>query len=424
MSHYTFEHGGAKFVSGLFWQVLSRPREAKQEAKELGESMQFDYMVLRNAGSVIQSGFAARSDGAADGMISFAATIARVLEGSDSPPQNWIAAIELPTGDVGFVAVREGAMLPDGDFCAPREEILNRMTAEYGLGEWEVVICPDDFGFAGSVPRSFDEFLPLDKKGKVKAPAAIILDPLKRKLPIKQIAAVLGVLLVAGGAYMSYSNYVESEAFKAREQALLEQKQRMEEEERRRAMASPPWATVTDSMSLVKACEDAIFTLDLKPSDWTFDAAVCGAAGSMSAVYKRGESSSTVFDVKSVLGEGFRTDWSGESGALQKKLDIQIAKAESLWKSDEIVMKMVGTAQKLGLKLSIKPAGSSVGPGVPVAAQEGSVLKFKKLAFSAESEIQPSYFSEVLSLPGVRVQSLKVSPAGRWSFDGEIYVSE
>ena len=423
MSHYTFEHAGGKFVSGLFWQVLSRPREAKQEAKELGESMQFDFMVLRNAGSVIQSGFAARADGAGDGMISFAATIARVLEDRDNPPQNWIAAVELPNGDVGFVAVREGAMLPDGDVCGTREEILNRMTAEYGLGEWDVVVCPDDFGFPGSVPRGFEEFLPLDKKGKVKAPPSIVLDPLKRKLPIKQIAAGVAVIVVVGVAYMLYSNYVESEEFKAREQALLEQKLRMEEEEKRKAMASPPWATVPDSMSLVKACEDAVFTLDLKPSDWSFDGAVCNAGGSMTAVYKRGESSATVFDVKAQLGDGFRTDWSGESGSLQKKLEAVTAKPEVLWKSDELVMKMVGTAQKLGLKLTVKSPSSPVGPGVPVA-QEVSVLKFKRLVFNAESEIQPSYFSSVIDLPGVRVQNLKVDLAGKWSFDGEIYVSE
>lgn len=427
MSLYTLDHAGAKFVSGLFWQVLSRPREAREEAKELGESMQFDYFVLRSTGEVLQAAFGAKADGANDGMISMAATVARALE-ADGVVPNWIAATELPNGEYGFFAVRDGAFLPDGDFCGSREEVLNRMTAEYGIGEWDAVVCPDEFGFPNSQARSFEEFLPVDAKGKFKAPVNIILEPLKKKLPIKQMAIAAAVLAVLGGAYFAVTSYLESEEYKERERLLAEQKQRMDEEERRKAMATPPWATLADSMKLIHACEEFAFTLDTKPSGWEFSGATCSRGGSFAATYARGTSPSTVFDIKQQLGEKFRTDWSGEKGTYATKVEIPNASAETLWKSEELVLKMVGYSQELGLKLKVGSAGGGGGgaPGAPAApvAPASPHLKFKTLPFSGEAPIQPSYYAKIFELPGVRLNLLKVTEAGNWGFEGELYVQE
>jgi hypothetical protein len=421
VSLYILEHANSKFVSGLFWQVLSRPREAKAEAKELGESMNFDFLLIRSAGSVMQAGFCARSDGATEGMTSIAALFSRAIE-SDNPPLNWIAVVALPNGDFAYSAVRDGAFLPDGDFAGSKEEVINRMTSDYGLGDWELVVCPEDFGFPNSQEKSFEDFLAMDSKGRYKAVPSTVIEPVKRQIPWKQISIVVGTILVLGVGGMAGLSYYEKLQTERQEAMVAEQKARMEAEAQAKARATPPWATLPDPMKMLASCEEEIFQLPIMPAGWDFEGALCNREGKVKAGFKRIENAGTIFDIKNEFGNKVRIDWGGDAAIHEYEIKFALAKNDQLLKADEVVEKLVGTAQSLDLKVAVKDAAKA-GP-IPGQAPPNMTgpVKFGLLYFEAKSNIKPSMYERVFSLPGIRPVNVKVTPSGEWTVEGEIYV--
>ena len=69
----------ARFVCGLFWQSLSRPRELQREAVELGRKIGSDLMVVRRDQSTAQAGYAQSSDGAARTLYSLGAAVSKTV---------------------------------------------------------------------------------------------------------------------------------------------------------------------------------------------------------------------------------------------------------------------------------------------------------------------------------------------------------
>lgn len=430
MSLYILEHANAKFVAGLFWQVLSRPREAKAEAKELGESMTFDFLLVRSVGSVMQAGFCARNDGAAEGMTSIAALIGRAIE-ADDPPLNWMAAVALPSGEYAYAVVRDGALLPDGDIAGSKDDVLNRMTGDFGLGEWDLIVCPSDFGFPNSQEKVFDDFLVFDKKGRHKPIPSTVVEPLKRQIPWKMMGGAVGVLAVAGLGFYFYQNYQAQLEAERQAAMLAEQKARMDAEAQAKANVTPVWATLPDSIRMLKACEEEFFQLPIQPAGWDFEGALCSREGRVKAGFKRGVDGGTVFDIKREFAGKVRTDWSGDLAIHEHDVKFQIAKRDLLLKADDVVEKMVGAAQQLQLKVKVRAApgagpqgGPSPVPPAPPgqAPAAGGPQKFAVLEFETQSNIQPSMYERVFTLPGVRPKNVKVTPSGDWTVEGEIYV--
>ena len=64
MSVHITQIGKHKFICGLFWQSLSRPRELLKEAAELAKKIDSDLMILRRDQATAQAGFAHTRDGA------------------------------------------------------------------------------------------------------------------------------------------------------------------------------------------------------------------------------------------------------------------------------------------------------------------------------------------------------------------------
>jgi hypothetical protein len=414
------EHGGARLVAGLFWQVLSRPREALKEAKELGESMSFDFMVQRSAGAVMQAGFAAQVDGAVEGMASLAMLIAATIEAPENGdiPQNWLAAVELPGGQFAYAAVRDGAFLPDADFAGSKEDVLARLTSDYALGEWELVVAPNEFGFANSHERRFDEVAPLDKKGKYKPPAQSLVQPVRRTLPWKKIGIVVSALVAIGVCAQVAKGYYEDKAAAEREVALQAEETRLAEEMRNKALSRPPWANVADTADLLTKCEQMMFQIPFTPVGWAIGDLACSREGSVVASYTRGDDGAPIYVLKKLLGANVRFDWRGEQAIYTSKIELKMADRESLWFADEAVNELVGRFQSVGVPLDPKDEMA----GTPGVGGPAGPIKFRRITFSASTKIKPSFYAKLFAVPGVRIKGVKVSPAGVWTTEGEIYV--
>ena len=125
-----------KYVCGLFWQSLSRPRELKSEAVELARKLNFDLLVLRKDLGMAQAGFASSREGAGKGMLSLGAIVASTVaakglhhDGRSQPATSWLAAFRIDEQRWAYFAVRDESFLPAGDFAGSKDEVLERTTA-------------------------------------------------------------------------------------------------------------------------------------------------------------------------------------------------------------------------------------------------------------------------------------------------------
>ena len=147
MATHITQIGKHKFICGLFWQSLSRPRELVKEATELARKIDSDLMVLRKDHATAQAGFAQTRDGARKMVYSLGAAVSKTLaleganyDGQTQPAHNWLGAFKLPDGMWAYFAVRDANFLPNGDFAGTKEEVIERLHGDYGLGGWNVVI--------------------------------------------------------------------------------------------------------------------------------------------------------------------------------------------------------------------------------------------------------------------------------------------
>src|SRR6476469_4695698 len=122
MAIHITEIGKHRFICGLFWQSLSRPRELMKEATALAKKIDSDLMVLRKDYATAQAGFAQSKDGARRKVYSLAAAVSKTLalkgafyDGEKQRVHNWLGAFKLPDGKWAYFAVRDANFLPNGD---------------------------------------------------------------------------------------------------------------------------------------------------------------------------------------------------------------------------------------------------------------------------------------------------------------------
>lgn len=133
---------GKQFVSGLFWQPLTRPRAYMKEAREIGKREGMDIVAIRHS-TIMQAGFVGKNQGVLKGMYSIAATLAGKLGSS------WLGVFELDDGRYVFVAVNDGAIVPGCDMVGDRDEVREKLAYIYGLFSWEKVYVPANFEYGG-----------------------------------------------------------------------------------------------------------------------------------------------------------------------------------------------------------------------------------------------------------------------------------
>jgi hypothetical protein len=422
MATRILEIGKTRFVSGLFWQSLSRPRELKKEAAELAKKIKLDLMVLRRNQGGAQAGYAHSGEEAQSGMPSLAAAVAQAVaaqgafyDGRQQSAHNWLGAFAA-AGDVWvYFAVRDESFLPHGDFAGSKEEVCERLQADYGLGGWNVVIgeqALEAYGFHNFNAGTLAELLPCGRRGQLRPHKEWLLRQVNRRLPWKRIAvagAVAAVVLCALGAYWQVLMRDQME----RNRALLAELAHKAERLAQRRAAPPPWPDMPSPAAFADACR---FDLQLLAAGgWMLDDFTCTSAG---AAYSWSRGDSTVgYLLQAVPRAG--VDLSGDKATLLLPLHLQGGGEERLLPARQLLTSMAAKFQAVGMPLRVTPAKPVGGKGKGATRAPD----WKSYSWSVQAGgVPPPLVAALLSEPGVRIREMTFK-SGEWTLKGVMYAN-
>lgn len=271
---------GKTFVSGLFWQPLSKPRAYKKEAQEIGKREGMDVVAIRT-GRIFQAGFAPKGEGANKGMYSLAAALSAKLGPS------WIGAFALPDGDgrFAFCAVNEGTIIPGCDMIGGREDIEQRLRSFFGsVSSWDRVYAPSSFEFGGE-ELDLEKILAPDSFSR-RAWTQHQLFSLTFGLDRDDFIRIgVGVVLLIA-AYVGVSEYQNYKVRIAREAAIRAEIARKAEEDRMKAAAKAgsqididrPWGKSPSVGAFLDNCTQQFNQMPLSIGGWLFGEATCSSS--------------------------------------------------------------------------------------------------------------------------------------------------
>ncbi|NRR33759.1 type 4b pilus protein PilO2 [Oxalobacteraceae bacterium] len=420
MTLYITQIGQQRLVCGLFWQSLSRPRELEQEARALARKIDFDLMVLRTEHSCAQAGYAQARDGARRAMVSLAAAVCKAVaadgayyEGRQQRAHNWLGAFKLPDGMWAYFAVRDGNLLPNGDFAGSKEQVLERLHGDYGLGGWNVVIGDAElaeYDFHNFNARPIEELLALGKGGKIRLQSGWRLRQVERRLARPALALALLALALGGIAYWQFEQRRQAaeqeRAFAAARQAVLAQ-----------AAAVPhPWASQPPPRQLVQACLDGFAHLNV--GGWQLDEYVCGAASQRYGWTRR--DASVGYLLAQVPDAVVELD--GNRAAYARALPARPGprQDEALLEPRQLIEPLMAGLQQIGLApLIARQAPPSAPPGPDGQPPPAPPWQRYSLLLNGGG-VPPMELAGLLSRPGVRIEQV-IYRAGAWSIEGVMY---
>jgi hypothetical protein len=422
MSIHIVQLGKRKFVCGLFWQSLSRPRELGQEARALAHKIDADLLVLRRDQTMAQAGYANTGEGARRGLCSLACVVARRVaqegvhyNGQQQAAHNWLAAFALPDGMWVYLAVRDANFLPNGDFAGSRADVLERLHHDYALGGWNVVLGAPELaqqGFHNFHPRELTQLLHFKKNGQPDAPAWALLASVQRQHPAGRwlrLAGAAAALAVAGGAAWQYHA-----AKVERERRALALEAARRELAGMPAAAPPPWYGLPPAAATAQACGAALQRF--APGGWILDQYVCTPTVA-THVWRRGDS-----HLGLLLAElpTATVDGSGELATLNTPLAAQPGAQERLQTTSAVVYPLLARLQLLGLQstLAERPAPA---PPPGSAAQPPPAWRSYTLVVQLGA-MRPQDAAPLFDAPGLRLEKLSYR-TGTWSIEGVIYAN-
>lgn len=406
-----------RFVCGLFWQSLSRPRELAKEAADLAKKIDFDLMVLRTDQSTAQAGYAHTRDGVKRGMFSLGAIISKTLavegafyDGEQQPVHNWLAALKLPDGKWAYFAVRDANFLPNGDFAGTKEEVLERLHGDYGLGGWNVVIGDEelaDYGFHNFNPRTVESLIPHRRDGRIRVHRWWGMRQLNVRYNWWPVAAAAGVALVVGGVAW-WQHYQKTQEALRLEEAIAAARQKMLMESPPPAPQPPAWEGVPRPLAVARACVDRLTYM--APGGWELESYECSPH---QASYAWGRRYSTVgFLLAQVPAAS--VDINGEKASWSQPLDLEAPDAEALIGFRELLEPMLSRLQLMGVATRFASVPHQAGRDTPPP-------QWQTYSFMVETRgVAPTAVAAVLEQPGVRINKLAYR-GGNWSIEGVMY---
>jgi hypothetical protein len=411
-----------KFVCGLFWQALSRPRELVKEAREIARKIDFDLMVLRADQSTAQAGYAQTKDGAKSGLYSLAAAVSKTLalegayyDGQQQRVHNWLGAFKLPDGMWAYFAVRDASFLPNGDFAGTREEVLERLHGDYGLGGWNAVIGDaelEDYGFHNFNAKRIHELLPHASGGHVRVQKWWGLRPVKRTVPKQAIAAGAALLVLAGAAGAVYWKKLqaEKEAFE-RERAFAAARQQVLAQS---GNPPAPWAAKPAPRALAQACATR-FT-HLTAGGWRLDDYVCSTDG---ATYIWTRHDSTVAFLREQVPDA-EVDLGGNKAVYSTHIELAKGAEDALLDKKTLIDPLLSTLQLMHIALQLTPAPAPAA-GSAAGKDAAAPPPWKAYSFSLQAGgVAPADIAAILDRPGVRIEKF-IYRNGAWSIEGVMY---
>lgn len=428
MSTHIVQIGKHKFVCGLFWQSLSRPRDLTREAIELAGRIGTDLMVVRKDLAVAQAGFAQSKDGARRGLFSLAAVVSKTLavegayyDGHQQPVHNWLSAFKLPDGMWAYFAVRDANFLPNGDFVGTKEEVLDRLHGDYGLGGWNVVIGDkelEDQGFHNFCVKRIEELIPRSKSGQIKVHRWWALRPVHSSFSWKPYAVAGTVIaLSAGAAYAYWLHYKKEQEELERQRAFEEARRKIAGQQAASAIPHP-WPKQPLPQATTSACLDK-FKLH-SPGGWTLNEYVCYPSR-ISYAWSRGDST---IDYLLQHVPNAEVEIGGDKASYSEPLTIETGLDEELLTLNALLHPLHSKLQLLGIVLKVASPLPPPPPPAPPPGQKAQPVPppdWKARPFFIESNhLPPTEIAALLAQPGVRLEKLSYK-AGAWSIEGVIY---
>lgn len=428
MSTQILQIGRHRFVSGLFWQSLSRRRELRKEALELARKLQFDLLLVRIERDHAEAGFANLADGIQPGMLSLATMVSSAIvrqgamyDGRQQPAPNWIGAFKVPDGRWAYFAVRDNLFLPNGDWIGTRDEVFERLFADYALGGWNVVIGDEELeplGFHNFYRRSLDELMPR-RNGKPYVYRWWALGRARRSLRAPLAAAALAVLVCAGAVgYMKYREHQQALAFARMAEA---QRKIVTAAQKQTVAAVHPWASEPLPSALAARCLERFG--EFAPGGWQLSRYECSNAVA-SYVWDRRDS--TIAFLLSQIPHA-QVDGTGDHAAWHVSLAVTPAGDDALLPESRVRERLFDAFQSLSIKLKLEAA-----PRPEPAQNEhlSSALTqrpppptWRVWRLSADlAGLSPASIAPALDAPGVRLQRLTYQD-GKWSIEGVVYAN-
>jgi hypothetical protein len=427
MSIYITQIGKHRFICGLFWQSLSRPRELFKEAAELAKKIDSDLMVVRKDHATAQAGFAHTRDGARRMAYSLGAVVSKTLElegvnydGHKQTAHNWLGAFKLPDGQWAYFAVRDASFLPNGDFAGTKEEVLDRLHGDYGLGGWNVVIGDaelEEYGFHNFNVKRIEDLIPHGKNGQIKVHKWWGLRPVEPKISWPFVAAVgsLSIMLAVGG-YVYWQRYQLKKEEQQRELAIEAARQKMLGKAAPAALPHP-WPSTPLPLLTANACLENLTYLTV--GGWFLDDYTCTTSG-VSYTWSRHDSTVN-FLLDQVPGANIHL--TGNRATLAVPLRLPSGSDEMLLDPKGILEPLISRLQLLNISPQITPASAqSPQRTLPGAApQEVPKADWQQFSFAINTgSMPPTEIATILSQPGIRLNKLSYR-SGAWSIEGVIY---
>jgi len=405
-----------RFACGLFWQSLSRPRELVKEATDLAKKIDFDLMVLRTDQSTAQAGYAHTRDGARRGMFSLGAIVSKTLalegayyDGEQQPVHNWLAALKLPDGMWAYFAVRDANFLPNGDFAGTKEEVLERLHGDYGLGGWNVVIGDEelaDYGFHNFNARTIESLIPHRRDGRIRVHRWWGMRQLNAGTNWWPMAAAAGVALAVGGAVW-WQHYQKTQEALRLEQAIAAAREKMFKEPPP-APQPPPWKGVARPLATARACVDRLAYLT--PGGWSLESYEC-TPSQVRYVWAR-QQSTVGFLLAQVPAAS--VDLNGDKASWSQPLDLEAPEAEELLEFRGLLEPMLSRLQLMGVATKFARIQQQ-------AKRDAPPPEWQTYSFAVETRgVAPAAVAAVLQQPGVRINKLAYL-GGNWSIEGVMY---
>jgi hypothetical protein len=420
---------GKQFVSGLKWKTLENYRTYMNEARDYGKKEGMDMVAIRR-GTVMQAGFAPKSQQRLRGMYSLAAALAGPLG------DNWIGVFALPGDQFAFIAVNEGSVMVASDIVGDRNHIEAEFNEAFGVlqnennDQWSgQVIAPPDWQFAQSHSTLEDLLDPKALRSENR------LRPLTFGLTRREIlitAAALAVLSGIGIGFLKWQSLNQQRKNAAAAAVVLElqkaqEAQALAEAAEARKKLVRPWEQFPAAATLAAACDAVWRDTPLSLGGWIFTGGQCGP-GKAVATFKRSDSGTTVKQFADAVRAAFAQQpaiyEAGTTGTVLASFALSPGGAEELPATAAQMETFTAQLQALGAGTTFTL--EEVPWKAPEDQPDAIAPDWVTHSFTVTTPVSPSSLLADLDGNGLRVMEIAVSlnPEDaqlNWAITGEIY---